>query len=557
VSHNIIGSFTGGTCRYRDAGFISHEETVNMFEETVETSDTYTKKILRSVEGTSIFATLEGAGPCRGMHVATCSPESSVNAGDEILYGVFGSSLYRIYKDGSYFLVGDVSNNGEIVSFAETSGVPGYLCICSNHQVYAVNLTSPDGEASISALTLPVRAGDTVNISPTMMTALNYRIIVNDYGKDYFYYSELGKPNGTDDQHAFYQYKTRYAYTKKDGTEVAFSDNQYYAPSEDSYVDGTLQKEDVWMGSLNFIKAEFRNDPIVAIKAVDAFMLVLGSSTYQIYQWQDSLYTPYITTGKTSSIGCKAPKSVAEVNGRVVFLGSSSTGYNSIWSVGEDGVTRISKDWLERRISTMSRSDDAFGYSYTKDGHQFYLISFPTEDVTFCYDFAEDSWTTRATRDETKNTLRMWFPSFAMRCYGKIMLGSYRENSVVYLDEDKFTDHAGRLIQRTRVTGIIINDFKDMILHSLELIIDNGRTASADPSSDGYNPRVMLQVSFDGGYTWEPECWADAGRQGQYGYSTRWSHLGKGRRVAFRVSFTDPAPFTVASAMLDYTKCGR
>ena len=116
-----------------------------MFEETVETSDTYTKKILRSVEGTSIFATLEGAGPCRGMHVATCSPESSVNAGDELLYGVFGSSLYRVYQDGSYFLVGDVSNNGEIVSFAETSGVPGYLCICSNHQVYAVNLTLPDG----------------------------------------------------------------------------------------------------------------------------------------------------------------------------------------------------------------------------------------------------------------------------------------------------------------------------------------------------------------------------------------------------------------------------
>ena len=57
-SEVILNSFTGGTSKYKDAGFISNEECINQFQETVVETDTYTNKILRSIEGSTLALTL-------------------------------------------------------------------------------------------------------------------------------------------------------------------------------------------------------------------------------------------------------------------------------------------------------------------------------------------------------------------------------------------------------------------------------------------------------------------------------------------------------------------
>ena len=161
--------------------------------------------------------------------------------------------MYRIYNDFSYDYIGDVANNSEPVSFAETSGVPAHLCICSSFNIYTINLEIESSLVSVDVMELPKKAGELISIRPTMITALNYRIICNDKDSDYFYYSELGKPNGINNNYAFYKYMTRYTFMKKDGTLVTAGDNQYYPPSEGSYVEGTLVTADVWMASLNYI----------------------------------------------------------------------------------------------------------------------------------------------------------------------------------------------------------------------------------------------------------------------------------------------------------------
>ena len=571
-SEVILNSFTGGTSKYKDAGFISNEECINQFQETVVETDTYTNKILRSIEGSTLALTLVNNlsveyGGCRGLYVAKTSPLSSHEEGGELLYGVFGESLFRIYSDYSYFRLGSVSNNDEPVDFAETGGAPAFLCICSNYQVLSVGLEDEDSLATLEYLPLPIRTGTTdTSIRPTTICNLNYRIICNDYQHDYFYYSNLGKPNGVDNEHAFYVLKTRYKYTKNDGSFVTYDDNQYYAPSEDSYVEDTLESEEQWFGALCFQKAEFASDIITGIRSADDYLAILGTASLQIYVWQDNEYNPFITTTKTTEVGCKYIKSAVNVGGKIVFLASSKTGENAIYSVDASSVTRISKSapWLENTLSRMSVKSDSFAYSYTKDGHQFYIISFPTENKTYCYDFSEDEWHLRSTRN-SKNILSIWYPSFSVRCYGKIYLASYYESKLLYLDENKCTDYNGKMIQRERTTGITINNFNNVIIRSLELICNSGTTpilqtydSEGKPlSTEGYNPTVMLQISFDGGQTWGTERWSKLGRQGQYDYRVRWNNLGVGRKVAFRVSVTDPCPWIIATAKLTYTKCGK
>jgi len=559
----ILNSFTGGSSKYKDLDFISHEENFNMFPETLESNEHYTNKVLKSLTGSRTILSQLG-GFCRGLYIASTSPLTSYNAGTPLLYGVYGAKVYRIYNDFSFDYIGDVADNSEPVSFAETSGVPAHLCISSSFNIYTINLETESSLVSVDVMELPKKAGELTSIRPTMITALNYRIICNDKDSDYFYYSELGKPNGVNNNYAFYKYMTRYTFMKKDGTLVTGDDNQYYPPSEGSYVEGTLATEDVWMGSLNYIKAEFRSDNIVAIKAMDDYLFVIGYSSYQVYRWQDNINTPFITSTKNSSIGCKAPHSVSAINNKLIFLGASSVGTNSIWVSDGQGIEKISSAWIEEQIESFTRTDDAFSFCYVDGKHTFYVISFPSADRTYCYDFDENEWHTRATRD-INNEQKCWFPAFAIKYSNKIIMGAFNEDKLIYLDKNKYTDYNDKVIERSRTTGIIINNFKRIIIHSLELIINSGKTnvekeydeQMNGSTPEGFNPNVMLMTSADGGYTWVGEKWAKAGRIGEYNSRCIFRNIGRPQRIGFKVTMTDPAPFNISKAIIDYTECGR
>src|SRR5574344_383101 len=46
-----INSFCGGSSRLADSEFVGMEESVNMYPETVQSTDNFTTKLLKSVEG--------------------------------------------------------------------------------------------------------------------------------------------------------------------------------------------------------------------------------------------------------------------------------------------------------------------------------------------------------------------------------------------------------------------------------------------------------------------------------------------------------------------------
>ena len=46
-----INSFCGGSSRLSDSEFVGMEESVNMYPETVQSTDNFTTKLLKSVEG--------------------------------------------------------------------------------------------------------------------------------------------------------------------------------------------------------------------------------------------------------------------------------------------------------------------------------------------------------------------------------------------------------------------------------------------------------------------------------------------------------------------------
>jgi hypothetical protein len=59
-------------------------------------------------------------------------------------------------------------------------------------------------------------------------------------------------------------------------------------------------------------------------------------------------------------------------------------------------------------------------------------------------------------------------------------------------------------------------------------------------SGAGSDPKVMLQWSDDGGYTWSNELWVSMGKLGERKVRAMWRRLGKSRDRVFRVTITDP-----------------
>jgi len=68
----------------------------------------------------------------------------------------------------------------------------------------------------------------------------------------------------------------------------------------------------------------------------------------------------------------------------------------------------------------------------------------------------------------------------------------------------------------------------------------------------GATPRVMLEYSNDGGYTYLPnQIWSTNGRAGDRLYRCRWNKLGMSRDRVFKFTFTDPVAWRIIAGRLD------
>jgi hypothetical protein len=73
----------------------------------------------------------------------------------------------------------------------------------------------------------------------------------------------------------------------------------------------------------------------------------------------------------------------------------------------------------------------------------------------------------------------------------------------------------------------------------------------------GFDPKLMVSMSRDAGYTYGPWRLISIGKQGEYRRRVKANGLGIGRNVVIKIQYSDPTPCTVYQARLTVDKCGR
>lgn len=569
----LINNIVGGSYE-TDERFAGCAVSQNLFAESVEDASNghYYTTALRSVEGERIvledfvLKDTEGQG-CRGVFTAS----------DDSIFASFGDCIYRIRKNkanGSYhpqlIYTEPFPTIGRVV-FCETGGINSHVCWVNGSSTVCAYPLSPEKAEGLGVsiplmFSTPLRqyktADEVMNdtnehVAPRHICSLNGSLIIDDPKSDTWYYTDAYILGGTSYTREIYD-------LDKDGNVQYVKDSNYKVKTRTVKLtdfDPSSGTSYLWLDRYskpNFNTAEYSADNITSMAVVGDRLAVFGSRSIQTYTQTISTdaqgFSSMVFSSTNSNVrdtGCTAVDSVEVVGGKAVFLGVSVSGEVAVMVSAGAEPSRISTNAIEREIEGIDVTD-AFAFTYSGKGHQFYGITFPRIDKTFVYDFATRQWHNRTTNDGKGHT-HAWWARYATACQGEVLVCGRGVGKVAVLDRSKYDDYLGNPIVKVRTAPVLTSDYSPFMVNDIMLLWNNGTTKDVTNENGAQNPVVMLEVSRDGGNTFEGERWAYGGKTGQYGYRTIWYGIGAGNMFVFRFTISDRVNVVITGAKISHT----
>lgn len=558
---NIAGSITKSNVAKIGLG-----ESLNMFLERQNIQEHSCELAMRTVQGEVKAADIPGV--CRGMYRVSRGYDNR-----PVLYAVFDHSLYLINEDNSFNEIAQINSSGSECHMCETGGYGSahpHLIIVDGVNVYAVNtgLSIGDQQMDFRSIKLPCRVNSDLSINPTHVAYLYGYLIVNDAGTDAFYCSYQYPFEVEDSQdEAFYVKRSEFVIwwtTLSTDQQLAYKNGEvqdsYYTLYKE-FIDGTAddtpEKYDIFrVDTVEYAKygfitySEWCPDNTIALCSNGSKLYTFGERSWQVFSYNDDKNNPFSSPDNAAgNIGIKAPNSLAMLGNTVLWLGSSDIGDNGIFMISDTEIKRISTQDIEREITQIVNPDNAYSSIWQEHQHVFYSITFEDSKKTFVYDITENAWHYRASYDD-KNHLTFWRYNHVTFAYGKQYVGT--KNALCYMDENKYTEHDGRVMLKMRRGGVLTSSDCPFFIDSAELIVNNGQHSFNDQYDNlELNPRVSIRYSWDGSTFSDYEDYY-LGKIGRYEYSTTAWHLGCGKYFTLEISTTEPIPFAIENLKIEW-----
>lgn len=248
--------------------------------------------------------------------------------------------------------------------------------------------------------------------------------------------------------------------------------------------------------------------------------------------------------------GLVAINSVANTDNFVYWLGDDK----SIYRIRGNSAEKVSDDALSNTIEGMSKIDDAFGYAFTLQGQEFYLITFPSENKTFVINenLGRQGW---FNLNSTTQDLA-YSGTSSVNVYNKTYVAS--KGDLLTLELNEFTQNTDVLIRErisTAITGESLGiKGQRLKMSRLELFVEAGVGLM---TGQGENPRVRIETSIDGGRSYAHSAWVELGRLGDHTLRCELFQMASGESFVFRLTMSDPVPLTISGAAIDVKMVGR
>jgi hypothetical protein len=309
---------------------------------------------------------------------------------------------------------------------------------------------------------------------------------------------------------------------------------------------------------LFYAKNDVGSDNVVTHAANNREWWILGERHSEV--WDDAGGANFAFSrlpGVAPQIGCAAKHSVARLGDALCWLARSERGENVVVKAEQYSFISISNHALEHAISSYPLVSDAVGYTYTDEGHLFYVLTFPTADVTWSYDhttsvkLGEPSWHQRASYNSGTGAYHRDRGNCFMNFQDLRLVGDFQSGQIHRLSRTIYDDAGNVLRSVRRAPHLWARESRKRLFYaSLQIEFSPGVGLSV---GQGSNPQVMLRQSNDSGQTWGTEKLTTVGAIGQTKNRAIWRRLGQARDTVFEVAITDPVNRDIVGATLYVT----
>jgi hypothetical protein len=212
---------------------------------------------------------------------------------------------------------------------------------------------------------------------------------------------------------------------------------------------------------------------------------------------------------------------------------------------------------------------DAIAYTYTQEGHAFYVITFVSGDQTWVFDLSMNdamlSWHQRGWTDPATGLLHRERANTRAFLNNQVVVGDWQNGNLYAVDPNHYSDdvlgYAGVIqylrsfpkVQAGSRSGMypgqyLPSDGKNIRLNRFVVDLECG---NGPVDINGLPPEVNLKWSFDHGRTFGQALGQSTGKLGEYFSQPQFPALGMGRFPVFEVSYSFAGKAALNGAWLD------
>lgn len=249
------------------------------------------------------------------------------------------------------------------------------------------------------------------------------------------------------------------------------------------------------------------------IKARDE-AYVLGRNTIQVFRNVGGNGFPFATVkGASISVGCVGPSAKCLYSDSFAFVGSARNEAIGIYLAGSGSATRISSRDVDDELAKVADPSTIILENRTSRAERRLLVHLPDKTLVFLLNASkaleEPVWYDAQSGEGKPYRLR-----YATAVYGKIYVGDTETAAIGELT-DAVSTHFGEAAEWRFDVGLLYNDAKGGIIHSVELVGLPGRAPL------GVVGTAWLSMTRDG-ETFSVERGISMGKAGQRNMRLQW-----------------------------------
>lgn len=314
---------------------------------------------------------------------------------------------------------------------------------------------------------------------------------------------------------------------------------------------GSDQFDGLSWDPLNFFSPEANPNSIVSISRWYKNLVVWGDASIEFWSGVSTQIPGLLgfqpITGANTQVGLGGEREYAPVGQRLFFVGSMN-GTAGIYELDGFSAVKVSTPAVDQDLATRANHPLAIATGYIIGGHALFQVTFPAttaqDAVTWALDIDTMLWCQRQSYGQPYYRGRL-----TATTQDRVFITDAFTGTIWEMSDAVQSEGADPLI--FEVTSIhLLKNGDRLSIDSLQFDIETGLGLA---TSQGSDPRGIIQISKDGGHVWGVERWVPLGKIGEFKRRAVARRLGATRDFAIRFRITDPIPRRLCGAYLTMT----